>query len=389
MKDGVHRGWRGPGLIRRATWLSMLFALVACAGIDRDFTQAFVDANRRLDDDAWAAAYSPEMKLLAVGRESGRLELWDTRRTDARISLQAHGLRTQGIAFGPGDGIVITHSASGNIDVGDLVQLENGPKVWDARTGELLVAFRESDWQPGAVSATPVPGLYLLASYDELRIYDHARRALAGTPLVLQPDGGITAIDWDAASGLIAVGTDKGMVFLLKLHRDPEGPRLELLGRHAPHGPGPRNDVLSVMLLEGGTKLVTVQYSPARAQAMQAEVPPLYHGLQHETVRWDVATWRREHAYSSQLIGVHQANFTRGEDWLVLAGVAGGTAKVEGKIELVDLRSGVSWLYKANTTRATAVLLPPAREGLILQSGGATRIKYLNQGDAVPWAPRR
>ena len=29
------------------------------------------------------------------------------------------------------------------------------------------------------------------------------------------------------------------------------------------------------------------------------------------------------------------------------------------------------------------------REGLILQSGGATRIKYLDQGEAVPWAPRR
>ena len=89
-------------------------------------------------------------------------------------------------------------------------------------------------------------------------------------------------------------------------------------------------------------------------------VPALYRGLQHETVRWDLATWKREHAYGSQLAGVHQAGFTRGEDWLVLAGVAGGTAKIEGKIELVDLRSGVSWLYKANTSHATAVLLPSA-----------------------------
>ncbi|MNW00572.1 hypothetical protein D3C71_1960840 [compost metagenome] len=93
--------------------------------------------------------------------------------------------------------------------------------------------------------------------------------------------------------------------------------------------------------------------------------------------------------YSTLLIGVHQATFTRGEDWLVLAGVAGGTAKVEGKVELLDLRSGVSWLYKANITHATAVLLPQTREGLVLQNGRAMRIKYLDQSDTVPWsAPR-
>lgn len=377
-------------MMRRMGLLSLLLSLAACtADVHKEFTQSFVDANRGLDDNAWSAAYSPEMKLLAVGRESGRLELWDTRKTDTRIAQQAHELRVQGIAFGPEDGIVITNSASGNIDVGELVQLENGPKVWDARSGELLVAFRESDWLPGAVAATPVRGLYLLASYDELRIYDHARRALVGAPLVLQADGGVTAIDWDAASGRIVAGTDKGVIFLLNLQHDETGARLEVVGRHAPHGPGPRNDILSVMLLDKGTKLVTVQYSPARAQALRGDVPALYRGQQHETVRWDLASWQREHVYSTQLAGVHQATHTRGEDWLVLAGVAGGTARMEGKVELVDLRSGVSWLYKANTTHATAVLLPPAREGLVLQHGRATRTSYLDQADTVPWtAPR-
>ncbi|MGX5671467.1 hypothetical protein [Thermomonas fusca] len=372
----------------RCCGLLLSFALAACSGGSRDFTQSFVDANRGLDDDARVAAYSPEMKLLAVGRESGRLELWDVRRPDARIARQAHALRVQGIAFGPQDGIVISSSGFGNIDAGEIVERENGPKIWSARTGELLHAFRGADWLPGAVSATPLRGLYLLASYDELRIYDHARRMLVGTPLRLQPDGGITALDWDQASGLIAAGTDKGLIALLRLHREPQGgARLEIAGTHAPHGHGPRRGVLAVKLLDDGRKLVSVQHSPALSEAMGDNVPPLYSGHQHETVRWDVATWRREHAYSSPLLGVHQAIHTRGEDWLVLAGVAGGSARIAGKIELVDLRSGVSWLYRANTTHPTAVLLPPAREGLVLQSGRATRIRYLDQKDDVPWVP--
>lgn len=376
-------------MMRRIGLLSCVLALCGCAGIHADFTQSFVDANRSLDDDAWAAAYSPEMKLLAVGRDSGRLELWDARKPDARISVQAHELRTQGFAFGPADGIVITHSASGNIQIGDLVQLENGPKVWDARSGKLLHAFREPDWQPGAVSATPLRGLYLLSSSDELRIYDHASGTLAGQPLRLQQDGSVTCLDWDQTSGLIAAGTSKGVVLLLKLHRDEAGPRLEIVDRRTLPGSGARNDLLAVMLLDDGTRLVTVQHSPQRAQALRDTVPPLYRSLQHETVRWNLAGWQREHVYSSSLVGVHQAGFTRGEDWLMLAGVAGGTARIEGKIELLDLRSGVAWLYKANTTHATAVLLPAVREGLVLGNGRATRVKYLDQAEDVPWsAPR-
>jgi hypothetical protein len=274
------------GAILRCWGVLLSLALAACSGVSRDFTQSFVDANRGLDDAATLAAYSPEMKLLAVGRESGRLELWDARRTDARIARQAHALRVQGIAFGPEDGIVITSSAFGNIDVGEIVERENGPKVWNARTGELLHAFREDDWLPGAVSATPVRGLYLLASYDELRIYDHARRALVGTSRELQPDGGITAIDWDSRSGLIAAGTNRGLIVLLRLQRQPDGgAQLEIVGSHAPHGDGPRRGIVAVKLLDGGSKLVAVQYLPERAAAPGDGVPPLYRGHQHETAR--------------------------------------------------------------------------------------------------------
>lgn len=378
------------GAILRCWGVLLSLALAACSGVNRDFTQSFVDANRGLDDAATLAAYSPEMKLLAVGRESGRLELWDARRTDARIARQAHALRVQGIAFGPEDGIVITNSAFGNIDVGDIVERENGPKVWNARTGELLHAFREDDWLPGAVSATPVRGLYLLASYDELRIYDHARRALVGTSRELQPDGGITAIDWDSRSGLIAAGTNRGLIVLLRLQRQPDGgAQLEIVGSHAPHGDGPRRGIVALKLLDGGSKLVAVQYLPERAAPPGDGVPPLYRGHQHETVRWDLAGWRREHVYSSELLGVHGATHTRGEDWLVLTGVARDGARVKGKVELLDLRSGVAWLYRSNTSHPAAVLLPPVREGLVLQAGRATRVRYLDQKDDVPWAASR
>ena len=59
--------------------------------------------------------------------------------------------------------------------------------------------------------------------------------------------------------------------------------------------------------------------------------------------------------------------------------VLAGNESTRGKIELVDLKGGEAWRYKANTTHPIAVLLPADKTGIILQSGGATQIRYLDQ----------
>src|SRR3546814_17047152 len=63
--------------------LSWWWAVGSQSRVDPEFTQAFVDLNRRLDDHATAVAYDPQSKILAVGRNSGPLELWDDRRSDS------------------------------------------------------------------------------------------------------------------------------------------------------------------------------------------------------------------------------------------------------------------------------------------------------------------
>jgi hypothetical protein len=90
---------------------------------------------------------------------------------------------------------------------------------------------------------------------------------------------------------------------------------------------------------------------------------------------WDTATLERRRQIPTTLSTVRWASYTAGEPWLVLAGLE----STRGRIELVDLNNGVAWRYKANTTAPRAVLLPEIRLGLILQSGGATQIKYLDQ----------
>ncbi|HEY0502211.1 MAG TPA: hypothetical protein VGD42_01850 [Lysobacter sp.] len=328
------------------------------------FVQNFIDLNRRMDDSATSVAYDPHLKILAVGRDSGRLELWDTRRTESRITRQAHAVRIDHVAIGREDGIVLTASVGStvmNLDPHGM------PKVWDARNGGLLVAL-PGEWHGGPLSATPVKGYYLIASANELRLYDHARRAVVGK--ALEFDGSVTALGSDRKSGLMAVGTSSGEIALLKL--DIADPRLRVVSRTTARGLEPRTDVLAVMLRDEGRRLVTVSWLPKR---MRQEKPPSIAGQQAEIVQWNTQTWQRERAYPFTLQTVHWASYTPGEPWLVLA----GNESRRGKIELVDLDAGVAWRYKANTTHPVAVLLPEMKAGLILQSGGATQIRYLGQ----------
>lgn len=329
-----------------------------------EFARNFIDLNWRIDDSARSVAYDPRSKVLAVGRESGRLELWDTRKTDSRITRQAHTVRIEHIAIGSEDGIVLTRSIGTTMMDLDLQAM---PKIWDARSGELLVAL-PGEWFPGPVAASPVKGYYLIASADEVRLYDHARRAVVGDALKFE--GEITALGSDRKSGLMAAGSSRGELKLLKLDTTGTVPTLQVVSSTHTYGLEPRTDVLAVMLLDEGRRLVTVNWLPEK---LRQDQPPKIPGQQAEIVRWNTQTWQRERTYPMTLQTVHWASYTAGEPWLVLA----GNESTRGKIELIDLMEGVAWRYKANTTHPVAVLLPEIRTGLILQSGGATEIRYL------------
>lgn len=344
--------------------LSWWWAGESQSRVDPGFTQAFVDLNRRMDDHATAVAYDPGSKTLAVGRDSGALELWDARRTEARIAVKAHSVRIEHIAFGPEDGIVLTSSVGSNMMGLDP---EAVPKVWDARSGELLLAL-PGEWIGGPMVAAPVPGFYLLSSSDELRVYDHAKRAVAGEALKVH--GGVTALGADEASGLVAVGTSSGELLLLKLDVAGAVPRLEVVSRTSTYDLEIRTDVLAVMLLDEGRRLVTVNWLPGARQ-----FDPAGGKQQAEIVQWNTQGWTRERTFPFTLQTTHWASYTPGEPWLVLA----GSESTRGKIELVDLRRGVAWRYKSNFSHPRAVLLPEIETGLILQSSGATQIRYLDQ----------
>jgi WD40 repeat protein len=321
--------------------------------IHPQFVQTFIDLNRSLEDDAATVVFDPVLQVLAVGRESGRLELWDAKQPSARIVRQAHAARTEFIAFGREDGIVLTNSV-----FSDALPIDpnHGTRIWDARTGELLHSLKGM-WAPGPIAASPIRSLFLIGDSGDLLLYDHTKRSVVGNRLKMEQDAQVTALAADAVSGLIAVGTSRGDLLLMKLNPSSTTPQLQVIKRASPYGQRVRADVHALIFLDDGKRLVS-------AATTQGEV-----------VEWDTTTLERRRKFPTTLETVNWASHTAGEPWLVLA----GTESTRGNIELVDLRGGIAWRYKANTTHPQAVLLPEIRTGLILRSGGVTQIKYLDQ----------
>lgn len=339
---------------RRLAFL-LLPLLVSCvpwkSSVHPEFAQSFIDLNRHGDDLANVAVFEPQLRILAVGHESGRVELWDTTKPNARVVIKAHAARAEFIAFGREEGIVLTNSAFSDALPPDP---NHGTRIWDARTGQLIHSLKGM-MSPGPIAAAPSKGLFLIGDTSNLLIYDHAKRSLVGDSVHLEHGAQVSAIASDPESGLIAVGTSRGNLLLMKLILIGEVPKLETIRQASPYGDQVRRDVRALMFLDEGKRLVSV--------------------ANDEVVSWNTSTLERERQFPTTLVKVRQGTYTTGEPWLVIAGLE----STRGRIELVDLRNGVAWRYRANTTHPTAVLLPEIRAGLILQSGGATRIKYLDQ----------
>ena len=178
----------------------------------------------------WLGSPSQPHQMIYMRANSPYKTIYDVRKAGERIVRQAHAVRTQHIAFGPDDGIVLTSSAFG----GAAVDAGGGTKIWDARSGELLHAI-EGMWAPGPMAASPVKSMYLLADSNELLLYDHSRRAIVGNPLKMAKDAQVTSLATDRKSGLIVAGTSLGDLLLMKLDTSRDVPQLVQVRHSSPY----------------------------------------------------------------------------------------------------------------------------------------------------------
>ncbi len=116
-----------------------------------DLTTGEPVANRpTLKENGWAlnAVYSPDGTQLAVGRDSGVVQLWDLTTGKERFRLQKHQDRVAGLAFSP-DGNRLATAAERDAHV----------RIWDVATGrellELAIGENPLARGPGPLAFSP------------------------------------------------------------------------------------------------------------------------------------------------------------------------------------------------------------------------------------------
>jgi WD40 repeat protein len=252
-----------------------------------------------------SVAFSPDGKRLASASQDGAVRVWDAQTGQKLLTCKGHTGQVTSVVFSP-DGKRLA-SGSGTWDAAKNAPVAGEVKVWDAQTGQELLAFKEHSTRVFGLAFSP----------DGKRLAS-ASEGLNGTLKV-----------WDAQTGqeLFSVNVLGGYP---RVAFSPDGKRLAS-GSGA--GPGALGEVKvwdaqtgkELLSLKGHTAVVSsVVFSPDGKRLASGSGNPT-DGRMGEVKVWDAQTGQELLTLKGGRYG-HDVAFSPNGHWL--ASDAGGTVKI-------------------------------------------------------------
>lgn len=160
----------------------------------------------------WAVAFSSDSNILALGLNNGTVELWDIPTQTTLLTIDAHESAVRSLAISPDDTRIVTGGADGTI------------RLWDLQTGEKLRDLSGHQAQVNALEFSADGNIIFTGSADG------AVRALdANSTDRINTFAGaeVWDISFDDQSGIVAIASDDGRVYLWDYVNDVELAALE------------------------------------------------------------------------------------------------------------------------------------------------------------------
>lgn len=335
----------GQCFFRLAKAIYLLASLLIISGCSSSIHEDFLAnlVNDRVNNDGSfenhvvSLVYDDKGKYLAVGHESGNVDIWDATEPRSIRRIKAHEYRAGWITF--------THDGSGFFSNS---YFEESTKLWSAKTGELLYSIPDTR---GPVSSTSDSRIYLIGQSAQIRIFDFKRKLLL--PEKYHSSGVILTMTVDAASRLVAVGTASGSIEIWRIPENSGTPVLQNIANAKPYATG--DWVVGLQFSPDGEKL----YSVARS------------GLVDE---WSLPFLERGRAISTALKHIHSVAFFKEKGLLALGGTEDGAGIKGGAVELISLTAGTSTIHRSNTNLPVVAFLPPL--GVLLSSQSSSIEAY-------------
>lgn len=252
-----------------------------------------------------ALTYDETGKHLAIGYESGIIDLWDAKKPHSKLILKAHNERVENFLFSADGHLLISSSSR-----------ENCAKVWDIETGNLLFSMENTR---GPIARTPNQYVYIIASNSGIRLFD--TRKMKFFSEVHKPSGAIIkSMATDAASKRIAIGYSNGVI---ELWQYIEGNRIPAIQRQITIKPFDSGDwIVGLYFSSNGEFLYSVSFSGHIEQ-------------------WAVASLKQIRTIHTSLNAITSTIFIRKKDAIFVGGDIEENAVSGGFVEMISLNEEV------------------------------------------------
>lgn len=211
---------------------------------NKNLTEALAEdrkpRGRKLSESVVALALGNSEKDMAVGLESGAVDLWTTSPAPSKRTFKAHDGRSNWLTFTADGSGLFTGSEFGT-----------DTKLWDVKTGDLRVLIPDAR---GPVGQTPNPNIYVVANTSSFRLFD--LRTQTAYPGTYQASGVILSLTSNPRSGRIALGTASGSIDIWQYSQTAGKPTLTQTATAKPYATG--DWVVGLHFSSAGDRLVSV-----------------------------------------------------------------------------------------------------------------------------------
>jgi len=328
-------------------WIIVLILLPfisGCAGmVHKRFVQNF-SKERQETDGSFSSLiaslkYNEKKQFLAVGLESGQIEIWDINKSHSKIEFKAHEYPANMLSF-TSDGAILFSGS----------KFEQSAKLWNVKTGELIQTIRK---MKGPVSTTPDKDIYVVANGDYVSLYNLSRGIIY--PEKYASGGLITVMASDDSSGLVAIGSESGTIEVWRYTKNKGNKALVKVSSARPYSNG--DWVVGLQFSPRGKSL----YSIARFGSFS---------------EWDPVTFEEKKSVPTVLKHIYSTSFYRDKNILALAGTEEKPGLGSASVEVISLDTNESTVYRLNISLAMVEILPPL-SSFIASQGKLTSVQKL------------
>jgi WD40 repeat protein len=266
----------------------------------------------------WTLAFAPKGQTLAMGRDDGKIQLWDVEKQHLDFNLRGRPERLWGLAFSP-DGTQVA-SAGGDRTV----------KLWDVATGNRIHRFkghRDTIWSV----AFTLDGRFVVSSSEDgtIKLWNVVTGTLYRT--LKSESGAIRAIALGPdGKTLVGAGVDKVITVwdletgkpALKLMGHTDRVVALAIGRNgAMLASGSTDSTIKIWNLQNGSLLRTIatNSSSLKTLAFNPDNETIASGIGNAVRLWNVQTGQFIYQYSGSPSSVTATAFSADGQMLAIA----------------------------------------------------------------------